>query len=174
MKIQDIPSNTFLTDAPDLESRLPQGEESSALRLWLRLLSCATLIENELRSCLRREFNTTLPRFELMAQLASRPEGMKMTELSRHMLVTNGNITGITDQLEKEGYVKRQRLPNDRRSSMLFLTPKGKTHYDAIASVYQASVDRFFSALPQSSKDTLLAELGQLKTLAHLESTDRP
>src|SRR5690625_475183 len=123
MKIQDIPSNTFLSDAPDLESRLPQDDQS-ALRLWLRLLSCSTLIENELRSCLRRKFNTTLPRFELMAQLASRPEGMKMTALSRHMLVTNGNITGITDQLEKEGYVKRQRLPNDRRSSMLFLTAK--------------------------------------------------
>src|SRR5690625_7787788 len=88
MKIQDIPSNTFLSDAPDLESRLPQDDQS-ALRLWLRLLSCSTLIENELRSCLRRKFNTTLPRFELMAQLASRPEGMKMTALSRHMLVTN-------------------------------------------------------------------------------------
>lgn len=172
MKIQDILSNTFLTDAPDLESRLPQDEQS-ALRLWLRLLSCSTLIENELRSCLRREFNTTMPRFELMAQLASSPEGMKMTALSRRMLVTNGNITGITDQLEKEGYVKRQRLPNDRRSSMLFLTPKGKTHYEAIALAYQECVERFFSALTQSSKANLLKELGQLKVLAHLEGTER-
>ena len=173
MKIQDIPSNTFLTDAPDLESRLPQDDQS-ALRLWLRLLSCSTLIENELRSCLRREFNTTLPRFELMAQLASSPEGMKMTALSRRMLVTNGNITGITDQLEKEGYVKRQRLPNDRRSSMLFLTPKGKTHYEAIARAYQECVEQFFSALAQSSQANLLEELGQLKVLAHLEGTERP
>ncbi len=172
MKIHDIPSNTFLTDAPDLESRLPQDEQS-ALRLWLRLLSCATLIENELRSSLRREFNTTLPRFELMAQLASRPEGMKMTELSRHMLVTNGNITGITDQLEKEGYVRRQQLPHDRRSSVLVLTTKGKAHYEAIARVYQESVDRFFSPLSQTNQEHLLTGLGQLKTLAHLASSQR-
>ncbi|HLS16954.1 MAG TPA: MarR family transcriptional regulator [Paenalcaligenes sp.] len=172
MKIQDIPSNTFLSDAPDLESRLPQDDQS-ALRLWLRLLSCSTLIENELRSCLRRKFNTTLPRFELMAQLASRPEGMKMTALSRHMLVTNGNITGITDQLEKEGYVKRQRLPNDRRSSMLFLTAKGKAQYAIIAQAYQKCVERFFSALPQTSITLLQEELAQLKTLVHLKCTER-
>src|SRR5690625_747723 len=113
MKIQDIPSHTLLTDTPDLESRLPTDEQS-ALRIWLRLLSCSTLIEKELRSRLRREFNTTLPPFELMAQLVQRPRGMKMTELSQYMLVTNGNITGITDQLEKEGYVKRQRQAHDQ------------------------------------------------------------
>jgi|SRR5690625_5771 len=172
MKIQDIPSHTLLTDTPDLESRLPTDEQS-ALRIWLRLLSCSTLIENELRSRLRREFNTTLPRFELMAQLVQRPQGMKMTELSQYMLVTNGNITGITDQLEKEGYVKRQRQAHDRRSSVLCMTPKGHKHYQNIARVYQECIDAFFAPLTAHSKKQLLAELGELKILAHLESQNR-
>src|SRR5256885_17246299 len=88
--------------APALESRAAP-DDHHALRLWLRMLTCCNLIEGEIRNRLRSEFDTTLPRFDLMAQLQRAPEGMKMGELSRHMMVTNGNITGITDQLEKEG-----------------------------------------------------------------------
>src|SRR3546814_15427973 len=80
------------------------------------MLTCCNLIESELRSRLRTEYETTLPRFDLMAQLLRVPGGMKMSELSRHMMVTNGNITGITDQLEKEGLVERVKVATDRRS----------------------------------------------------------
>lgn len=102
---QNLPE-TAMTDMPDLESRAAP-EDHHALRLWLRMLTCCNLIESEIRSRLRTEFDTTLPRFDLMAQLQRAPKGMKMGELSRHMMVTNGNITGITDQLEKEGLVIR-------------------------------------------------------------------
>lgn len=81
-----------------------RAEDHHALRLWLRMLTCCNLIESEIRSRLRTEFDTTLPRFDLMAQLQRAPKGMKMGELSRHMMVTNGNITGITDQLERKGW----------------------------------------------------------------------
>src|SRR5690606_25312331 len=84
---------------PDLESRVRQDDHQD-LRLWLRLLACCNLLETEVRGRLRVEYGTTLPRFDLMAQLDRAPNGMKMSELSRHMMVTNGNITGITDQLE--------------------------------------------------------------------------
>src|SRR3546814_11880312 len=90
------------------------------------MLTCCNLIESEIRGRLRTEFDTTLPRFDLMAQLQRAPEGMKMSELSRHMMVTNGNITGITDQLEKEGLVQRNKVLTDRRSSLIKLTAKGK------------------------------------------------
>src|SRR3546814_14635079 len=80
----------------------------SDLRLWLRMLTCCNLVESEIRSRLRSEYGTTLPRFDMMAQLLRTPGGMKMSELSRHMMVTNGNITGITDQLETEGRVDRR------------------------------------------------------------------
>ena len=114
-----------LPDFPDLESRT-HPDDHHDLRLWLRLLSCSNLIENEIRSRLRGTFHTTLPRFDMLAQLQRVPEGMKMSDLSRYMMVTNGNITGITDQLEKEGLVERLKVVNDRRSSLIRLTPAGK------------------------------------------------
>ena len=96
----------------DLETRAIQGDHQ-ALRLWLRLLSCTVRIENKIRLRLRREFNTTLPRFDLMAQLERSHEGLRMNELSRRMMVSGGNVTGITDQLELEGLVTREACPWD-------------------------------------------------------------
>lgn len=121
-----------MIDTPDLETRAAP-EDHHALRLWLRMLTCCNLIESEIRSRLRTEFDTTLPRFDLMAQLQRAPKGMKMGELSRHMMVTNGNITGITDQLEKEGLVVRTKVESDRRSSVLKLTPQGKRTFARMA-----------------------------------------
>src|SRR3546814_2805700 len=87
----------------------------------------------EIRSRLRPEYGTTLPRFDMMAQLLRTPGGMKMSELSRHMMVTNGNITGITDQLEKEGLVERIKVASDRRSSLIKLTGKGRRNFKTMA-----------------------------------------
>src|SRR3546814_14495057 len=108
---------------PDLESRTVP-EDHQDIRLWLRMLTCCNMIEGTVRSRLRIEHETTLPRFDLMAQLLRVPGGMKMSDLSQHMMVTNGNITGITDQLEKEGLVERVKVATDRRSSMISLTAK--------------------------------------------------
>ena len=91
-----------MTDTPTWNPR--RADDHHALRLWLRMLTCCNLIEGEIRSRLRNDFDTTLPRFDLMAQLQRAPKGMKMGELSRHMMVTNGNITGITDQLERKAW----------------------------------------------------------------------
>src|SRR4030095_8969398 len=88
----------------DMEAR-GHSEHPEALRLWLRLLTCTQIIEKQVRGGLRAQFDTTLPRFDLMAQLERSPEGLKMNELSRRMMVTGGNVTGITDQLAAEGLV---------------------------------------------------------------------
>ena len=99
----------------DLEARA-HSEHPEALRLWLRLLTCTQLIEKQVRHQLRTEFDTTLPRFDLMAQLERSPDGMKMNELSRRMMVTGGNVTAITDQLASEGLVERLDVLEDRRA----------------------------------------------------------
>ena len=100
----------------DKEARL-QGttpaEHPEALRLWLRMLTCTQLIETRVRAALREQFDTTLPRFDLMAQLERAPEGLKMNELSRRMMVTGGNVTAITDQLVSEGLVQRCDVAGD-------------------------------------------------------------
>jgi len=168
MKIQDFPTNSFIVKTADLEARVPEGEQSD-LRLWLRLLSCTTLIENEIRSRLRREFKTTLPRFELMAQLSAHPDGLMMTTLSRNMLVTNGNITGITDQLEKEGLVERQRQNHDRRSSVLKLTPEGEKQYQRMAAAHEEWIRGFLGPLCEANKEMLASSLSELKMVAHLQ-----
>ena len=99
----------------DTETRAT-SDDHQALRLWLRMLACTNLIEGEVRSRLRQQFDITLPRFDLMAQLERVPGGLKMGELSKRMMVTGGNVTGITDQLVAEGLVVREDNPADRRA----------------------------------------------------------
>src|SRR6202012_125990 len=107
------------------------------LRLWLRMLTTTNLVQAELRKRLHSEFDTTLPRFDMMAQLERHPDGLKMTELSRRLMVTGGNVTGITDQLENEGFVVRSADPNDRRSISVKLTPAGRAQFDRMAVAHE-------------------------------------
>lgn len=157
-----------LPDFPDLESRT-QPEDHHDLRLWLRLLSCSNLIETEIRSRLRTTFQTTLPRFDMMAQLQRVPEGMKMSDLSRYMMVTNGNITGITDQLEKEGMVERIKVASDRRSSLIRLTPKGKKTFAEMAQVHEQWINELFADMTEQNRHMLFDLLGQLKSASHMQ-----
>ncbi|TEA79359.1 MarR family winged helix-turn-helix transcriptional regulator [Allopusillimonas ginsengisoli] len=157
-----------MPDVPDLESRTVP-EDHQDLRLWLRMLTCCNLIESEIRSRLRIEYDTTLPRFDLMAQLQRAPGGMKMSELSRHMMVTNGNITGITDQLEKEGMVQRTRNATDRRSSLIKLTPKGRRAFTKMAQSHEAWIQSLFTGMSDSSRAALFEALGELKLLRRLQ-----
>ena len=146
----------------DLEARA-HAEHPEALRLWLRLLTCTQLIEKEVRNGLRAQFTTTLPRFDLMSQLERSPEGLKMNELSRRMMVTGGNVTGITDQLEKESLVVRTKVESDRRSSLIKLTPQGKKTFARMARAHESWVKSMFGDLPESTRNALFQALGELK-----------
>ncbi|PLC55062.1 MarR family transcriptional regulator [Pollutimonas nitritireducens] len=157
---------------PDLESRTVP-EDHQDLRLWLRLLTCCNLIEGEIRSRLRTEFETTLPRFDLMAQLLRVPGGMKMSELSQHMMVTNGNITGITDQLEKEGLVERVKVASDRRSSLIRLTTKGKRTFKKMAKLHEEWIRSMFGGLSEQTRSALFEALGELKAMTRPKLSGR-
>jgi len=146
----------------DLEARLTEDHHQS-LVLWLRMLSCTVRIENEIRSRLRTHFGITLPRFDLMAQLERHPEGLRMGELSQRMMVTGGNVTGITDQLEEEKLVVREPSPEDRRAFVVKLTPSGRKAFAKMAAVHEQWIIELFSTLPSGSKDTLIELLSQLK-----------
>ncbi len=154
---------------PDLETRLAE-DHHQAIKLWLRLLTCTNLITAEIRTRLREEFDTTLPRFDLLAQLERHPEGLRMGELSRRMMVTTGNVTGITDQLEAEGLVRREVDLQDRRSFTVKLTPQGRKVFGEMARVHEGWVIEFFSGLSASERDGLFALLGKLKT--HLNTKE--
>ena len=146
----------------DLE--MSTGADSHmGLRLWLRMLTTTNLVQAELRKRLRTEFDTTLPRFDLMAQLERHPEGLKMTELSRRLMVTGGNVTGITDQLEKEGLVTRLVDPNDRRSISVKLTADGRALFDRMAVAHEQWVVEMFGGLDLDEKSRMHERLGKLK-----------
>ncbi|MEX0405240.1 MarR family transcriptional regulator [Aquibium sp. LZ166] len=108
------------------------------LRLWIRLLRASRIIENELRERLKREFDTTLPRFDVMAALNRAPDGMLMSDLSRFLLVSNGNVTGIVDRLVNDGFVVRAQREGDRRTSIVRLTPRGQEFFRGMAAVHEA------------------------------------
>ena len=137
--------------------------DHSALRIWLRLLTCTQLIERRVRSGLREEFATTLPRFDLMAQLERHREGLKMNELSRLLMVTGGNITAIVDQLEKEGQVERLDDSADRRAFRIRLTRSGEKSFTEMARAHEQWVVELLGGLSHKEHDELLKLLAKLK-----------
>ena len=134
--------------------------------MWLRLLTCTQLIERRVRSRLRERFATTLPRFDLMAQLERYPEGLKMNTLSRLLMVTGGNVTAIVDQLEKEGLVERLDEPDDRRAFRIRLTRSGDKTFAEMARAHEQWVVELLEGLTRREHDELLKLLAKLKVHA--------
>jgi DNA-binding MarR family transcriptional regulator len=140
-----------------------RSEDHQALRLWLRLLTCTQLIERGVRARLRDRFDTTLPRFDLMSQLWRYPEGLKMNELSRHLMVTGGNITGIVDPLEKEGLVERKPEPADRRAYRVQLTRAGRKAFAEMARAHEEWVVDMLAGLSHKEHSEIFRLLGKMK-----------
>ena len=150
----------------DKEARLlgtTPSEHPQELRLWLRMLTCTQLIETQVRAHLRDQFDTTLPRFDLMAQLERAPDGLKMNELSRRMMVTGGNVTGITDQLVSEGLVERIAVPDDRRAYRVRMTPKGRQQFSEMAAQHEIWILNAFAGLSPKEMSTLHHLLSKVK-----------
>ncbi len=140
-------------------------DDHQALRLWLRLLTCSQLIEREVRARLHQRFGTTLPRFDLMSQLWRYPGGLKMNELSRHLMVTGGNVTGIVDPLEKDGLVERMSEPADRRAYRVRLTRAGRKAFAEMARAHEGWIVELLGGLTRKEQaDTyrLLARMKQV------------
>jgi DNA-binding MarR family transcriptional regulator len=146
----------------DQETRL-QEDDHHSIKLWLRLLTCSSLIESRLRSALREEFDTTLPRFDFMAQLERVPEGLTMGDLSRRMMVSGGNVSGIAAQLVSEGLVDRSPVPDNRRTFMVKLTPKGQRSFRKMAQQHEQWVIKLLGHLEQSEVEQLMGLLDRVK-----------
>ena len=152
-------------DPSDLETRL-HTDHATELRLWLRMLTCTQMIERNVRTALREKFDTTLPRFDLMAQLERAPQGLKMNELSRRLMVTGGNITGITDQLVQEGLVERMNVEGDRRAYLVRLTASGRESFANMAAEHEQWIREAFDGLGKKDMAHLHKLLGSVKDSA--------
>jgi DNA-binding MarR family transcriptional regulator len=151
-----------LVASADAETRVHQDHHLS-VRLWLRMLACTNRIENVVRQNLQAKFETTLPRFDLMAQLERAPRGLKMSELSQRMMVTGGNVTGITDGLEKDGLVVREVDPTDRRVFYVKLSAEGQRQFRRMAVEHEQWVIELFEGISVKNKKLLVELLGELK-----------
>lgn len=140
----------------------PRPQVKQRLRLWIRLLRATRAIEAELRERLRVQFSTTLPQFDVMAALYREEAGMTMTELSRRLMVSNGNVTGIIDRLVAEQYVLRQAPAEDRRSFIVRLTPKGAARFAAVAAAHEEWVNRLLADFDADEMDMLIGHFDGL------------
>jgi DNA-binding MarR family transcriptional regulator len=145
-----------------LEAR-SQVDDHLDLKVWLRLLSCSTQIETQIRQRLRARFGTTLPRFDYLAQLDRHPDGLRMNVLSRYLMVTGGNVTVLTDQLVGEGLVARTEDPEDRRSWRVSLTTQGRRDFAVMAAEHEQWLAGLFQGLPKQAKEILYEQLGHLR-----------
>ncbi len=155
--------------AADAETRVA-SDDHAAIRLWLRMLATNRLIETRTRRQLQERYGTTLPRFDLMAQLERVPAGLKMGELSKRMMVTGGNITGITDGLVQEGLVERAGDPDDRRAWLVRLTPAGRRAFARMAREHERWVVEAFGALRAREMTLMAGFLARLK--AHVRALE--
>jgi DNA-binding MarR family transcriptional regulator len=156
--IVPLDAETKVNERPD--------DHKTELRLWLRLLTCTTLIENEVRRRLRDQFGITLPRFDLLAQLDRASSGMTLGELSQRMMVSNGNITGLVDRLCEQGLIVRRPSPSDRRVQIVSLTIEGQKFFRAMARANAEWVGEIFASLSARDIEALMPLLAKTKESA--------
>ena len=156
--------------APDDFSAIPLDRETTLakaeklqIRVWLRLLTCTQLIERRIRAQFRRDFDTTLPRFDVLSQLDSAGNALTMGELSSRLMVTSGNVTGLVDSMQKDGLVARAAHPADRRSTVIRMTPAGQELFAMMVPVHRSWIDEMTEGLSRSEMRQLLELLGKLK-----------
>jgi DNA-binding MarR family transcriptional regulator len=159
----------------DSETKVSErpADHEAELRLWLRLLTCTTLIEGEIRRRLRDSFDVTLPRFDLLAQLDKAPNGMTLGELSQRMMVSNGNVTGLSERLVEQGLLDRRASPTDRRAQIVSLTAEGRRMFRTMARTHEDWVADIFSGLSAGEIDTLMTLLAKTKASTRKAVTER-
>ncbi len=145
-----------------LEARVEDADHL-ALKLWLRLLACSTQVETRIRRRLRERFDLSLSRFDYLAQLHRHADGLRMNLLTRYLMVTGGSVTGLTDELVKEGWVQREDDPEDRRGYRVRLTPSGRQAFERMAREHEGWVVELFAGLDAEQKKSMYDLLGRLR-----------
>jgi DNA-binding MarR family transcriptional regulator len=162
----------MILDSETKAVELPE-DHGNELRLWLRLLTCTTLIEGEVRSRLRERFDVTLPRFDLMAQLDKVPDGMTLSDVSKRMMVSNGNVTGLVERLVESGHLDRRTSDTDRRVQVIRLTKIGRAEFRKMAAEHEAWIADIFMDLAPKDVRELMRLLAKTKGSAQKSAQKR-
>jgi DNA-binding MarR family transcriptional regulator len=140
------------------------ADAKARLRLWIRLLRVSRFIEGVTRQRFKKQFNATLPRFDVMAALYRKPDGMLMSEIARFLIVSNGNVTGIVDRLVAEGFVARSQRDGDRRTSFITLTRRGRAAFAAMAAAHEGWIDELLDGVSARDAELLSAKLKSFRS----------
>ena len=171
-------SEQFPTSEPSVDFEVlvhgARKGQKPQLRLWLRMLSITKMISQEVRRRLRAEFDATLPQFDLLAQLYREPDGLRLGELSRRTMVTNGNITGLADRLEADGLIQRETLDGDRRVTVARLTKRGRETFAEMAKAHEGWIRELMANVDEATLNATLAELGTVKASVGRRLADEP
>ena len=168
-----LPYDAIMTlDSETKAVELPE-DHAEELRLWLRLLTCTTLIEGEIRSRLRERFDVTLPRFDLMAQLDKAPDGMTLSDVSKRMMVSNGNVTGLVERLVESGHLDRRTSESDRRVQVIRLTRLGRAEFRKMAAEHETWIADIFGDLTEKDVRELMRLLAKTKGSAQKAAARR-
>lgn len=164
-------AQSLAAGSPPVEKLGGGPHSKNSLRVWLKLLSCTATLEKSLRSRFQTQFDTTLPRFDVMSALDRHPDGLTMSELSAMLMVSNGNSTGIVKRLEEEGLVQRASLEHDRRTSVVRLTDKGTQAFRDMAKHHESWIDALFGDLSTEEIEALMALIDKVRASAahHLD-----
>jgi DNA-binding MarR family transcriptional regulator len=149
------------------------SDHKNELRLWLRLFSCKVLIEAEIRRRLRDNFDMTLPRFDLMAQLDKVSDGMTLSDLSKRMMVSNGNVTGLVERLVESGHLDRRTSETDRRVQFIRLTKLGRAEFRKMAAEHERWIADIFGDLSPKDIRELMRLLAKTKGSAQRSAKAR-
>jgi DNA-binding MarR family transcriptional regulator len=162
----------MILDSETKAAELPDDHRDE-IRLWLRLLTCTTLIEGEVRSRLRERFDVTLPRFDLMAQLDKVPDGMTLSDVSKRMMVSNGNVTGLVERLVESGHIDRRTSNSDRRVQLIRLTKAGRAEFRKMAAEHELWIADIFGDLTPKDVRELMRLLAKTKGSAQKSAKAR-
>ena len=152
-----------MVSAPPVMARR-DTDGKARLRLWIRLLRATRIVEAQTRELFKERFNVTVPRFDVLAALYRKPEGMLMSEISRFLLVSNGNVTGIVDRLVSDGFVVRSQRNGDRRTSFVRLTTAGRAAFAEMWAAHEGWIDRLFGAVSEREADQISAKLRSFRS----------
>lgn len=164
MDRQDHPAG--LADLESLVRGAPQGRHMQ-LRMWLRMLAITKTITQDIRRRLRAEFDVTLPQFDILAQLDREPAGLRLGELSRRTMVTNGNVTGLVDRLEADGLIVRETLDDDRRVTVARLTKRGRERFAEWAHAHESWIRELMADVDEAALAQAFDSLAALKASAN-------
>lgn len=147
------------------DGQVPAGAGTPELRMWVRLLACAKIGDKQLRRRFEDEFDTTLPRFDVLAALYRAPDGLQMSALSRDLLVSNGNVTVVVRHLQESGFILSQTNPRDGRSAIVSLTKEGRAHFLQLAEAHHRWIADMFGNVPVDKMEELARLLGEVRNV---------